>query len=224
MTTQLWFRTVVDCKLQPPGDGWVDYCCRETPNVRNGRFVREGLRFTDRDSRFAECDSKSDRQIGDVLITSGGATWVKCASFDRDLRVCLGQRTDAAYSPTRQCRHWLPTSCSTCVWRRRRSSRTQLAGSSVGHARIADIRRPPNSVCRPESRTKSHRDGLSDVDALVGSLERLIAKKCDLKQAAMQQLLTGRTRLPGFHGEWEVKSLFDLAETQEGAFRRWRLD
>ncbi|TMQ76802.1 Type I restriction-modification system, specificity subunit S [Candidatus Accumulibacter phosphatis] len=48
---------------------------------------------------------------------------------------------------------------------------------------------------------------LSDVDALLGVLDRLIAKKRDLKQAAMQQLLTGQTRLPGFNGEWEVKRL-----------------
>ena len=48
---------------------------------------------------------------------------------------------------------------------------------------------------------------LSDVNALLGGLDRLIAKKRDLKQAAMQQLLAGQTRLPGFHGEWEVKPL-----------------
>ncbi len=51
---------------------------------------------------------------------------------------------------------------------------------------------------------------LSDVDALLGALDRLIAKKRDLKQAAMQQLLTGQTRLPGFHGEWEVKPFGDV--------------
>ncbi len=51
---------------------------------------------------------------------------------------------------------------------------------------------------------------LSDVDGLLSGLGRLIAKKRDLKQAAMQQLLTGQTRLPGFHGEWEVKRLRDL--------------
>ena len=50
---------------------------------------------------------------------------------------------------------------------------------------------------------------LSDVDALLDGLDRLIAKKRDLKQAAMQQLLTGETRLPGFEGEWEVKRLGD---------------
>lgn len=43
---------------------------------------------------------------------------------------------------------------------------------------------------------------LSDVDGLLGALEALIAKKRAIKQAAMQQLLTGKTRLPGFSGEW----------------------
>ncbi len=52
---------------------------------------------------------------------------------------------------------------------------------------------------------------LSDVDALLDGLDRLIAKKHDLKQAAMQQLLTGETRLPGFEGEWEVKRLGEIA-------------
>jgi type I restriction enzyme S subunit len=49
-------------------------------------------------------------------------------------------------------------------------------------------------------------EALGDVDSLLAALDRLIAKKRDLKQAAMQQLLTGRTRLPGFSGEWEVKT------------------
>ena len=57
---------------------------------------------------------------------------------------------------------------------------------------------------------------LSDVDALLGALDRLIAKKRDLKQAAMQQLLTGQTRLPGFSGEWEVKRLGELADIRSG--------
>lgn len=52
---------------------------------------------------------------------------------------------------------------------------------------------------------------LSDVDAMLGGLDRLIAKKRDLKQAAMHQLLTGQTRLPGFSGEWEVKQLAEIA-------------
>jgi type I restriction enzyme S subunit len=57
---------------------------------------------------------------------------------------------------------------------------------------------------------------LSDVDALIGSLETLIAKKRAIKRAAMQQLLSGRTRLPGFEGEWEVRRLGDLARVATG--------
>jgi type I restriction enzyme S subunit len=54
------------------------------------------------------------------------------------------------------------------------------------------------------------------VDGLLGGLDRLIAKKRDLKQAAMQQLLTGQTRLPGFTGEWEVKRLGDVLKVRHG--------
>jgi len=59
-------------------------------------------------------------------------------------------------------------------------------------------------------------EALSDVDGLLGALEALIAKKRAIKQAAMQQLLTGKTRLPGFSGAWETKRLGDLAEMASG--------
>ncbi len=57
---------------------------------------------------------------------------------------------------------------------------------------------------------------LSDVDALLDGLDRLIAKNRDLKQATMQQLLTGQTRLPGFGGEWEVKLLSEVGDIRSG--------
>jgi type I restriction enzyme S subunit len=59
-------------------------------------------------------------------------------------------------------------------------------------------------------------EALGDVDALIGGLDRLIAKKRDLKQAAMQQLLTGQTRLPGFSGKWAVKEIKDISPLQRG--------
>lgn len=51
---------------------------------------------------------------------------------------------------------------------------------------------------------------LSDIDALIGELDKLIAKKQGIKQATMQQLLTGKKRLSGFSGEWEVKKIGEL--------------
>lgn len=58
---------------------------------------------------------------------------------------------------------------------------------------------------------------LSDCDALINCLDQLIAKKIDIKQAAMQQLLTGQRRLPGFSGEWKVKRLGELANIKTGS-------
>lgn len=57
---------------------------------------------------------------------------------------------------------------------------------------------------------------LSDVDALLSSLDALIAKKRDIKQSAIQQLLTGKTRLPGFEGEWEVKKVGEFTDCTAG--------
>ena len=51
---------------------------------------------------------------------------------------------------------------------------------------------------------------LADVDGLINGLEALIAKKRAIKQATMQQLLTGRTRLLGFSAAWEKTKLSDL--------------
>ncbi len=66
----------------------------------------------------------------------------------------------------------------------------------------------------PEQRAIA--SALSDVDALIASLDKLIAKKRDMKQAAMQELLTGKRRLPGFSGEWEVKRLGEIANIRSG--------
>ena len=57
---------------------------------------------------------------------------------------------------------------------------------------------------------------LSDVDGLINALDALIAKKRAIKQATMQQLLTGKTRLPGFSGAWETKRLGKLGTFSKG--------
>ena len=68
----------------------------------------------------------------------------------------------------------------------------------------------------PESEQRAIAEALSDVDGLLAALEALIAKKRAVKQAAMQQLLTGKSRLPGFSGTWETKRLEDLGSFSKG--------
>ena len=76
-----------------------------------------------------------------------------------------------------------------------------------------------NSFVIPYPRAEEQRaiaEALSDVDGLLGALEALIAKKRAIKQAVMQQLLTGQTRLPGFSGEWVTKRLGAIGSFSKG--------
>jgi restriction endonuclease S subunit len=74
----------------------------------------------------------------------------------------------------------------------------------------------PVVVPREVSEQRAIATALREVDALLDGLGRLVAKKRDLKQAAMQQLLTGETRLPGFSGGWAVTKIGELCEYVAG--------
>ena len=90
-----------------------------------------------------------------------------------------------------------------------------MVGSTFKRANVEQIRNFSVPMPLPPEQ-RAIATALSDVDGLLGGLDRLIAKKRDLKQAAMQQLLTGQTRLPGFHGEWEVKAIQELSQVGRG--------
>ena len=93
---------------------------------------------------------------------------------------------------------------------RRLAAGTKVYATNRTHIASAELRVPP----LPEQQAIAA--VLMDVDALIGSLEALIGKKRAIKRAAMQQLLTGRTRLRGFDGEWETTRLGDLARIATG--------
>ena len=57
---------------------------------------------------------------------------------------------------------------------------------------------------------------LEDADDLISTLERLIAKKQAIKQGMIQQLLTGRTRLPGFDDDWTETKLSQVLSFEVG--------
>ena len=82
-------------------------------------------------------------------------------------------------------------------------------------AKILPINIPPTLT-----EQKAIATALSDVDALIASLEQTITKKKAIKQGAMQQLLTpphkGGKRLPGFSGDWVEKTLGEVGECIRG--------
>lgn len=99
-----------------------------------------------------------------------------------------------------------------CVSRQISDITVQAAQANISLQNVREFLLPLPPL--PEQRAIAA--ALSDVDALLEGLTRLIAKKRDLKQAAMQQLLTGRQRLPGFSGAWETKRLGEIAPLQRG--------
>jgi type I restriction enzyme S subunit len=94
--------------------------------------------------------------------------------------------------------------------------RLEQKGMDIPHLSRTEILHPM-AAFPPLSEQRAIAEALSDVDELIGALDQLISKKRDLKQAAMQQLLTGQKRLPGFSGEWEMLSLSDICtKIQDG--------
>lgn len=89
---------------------------------------------------------------------------------------------------------------------------------AVGQANINGQKLKTYPIPLPPTKTEQEdiAQALSDADELLVALDPMIAKKRDLKQAAMQQLLTGETRLPGFNGEWEEKALGEIATISKG--------
>jgi type I restriction enzyme S subunit len=88
----------------------------------------------------------------------------------------------------------------------RRYFMSAAAGSSGSMPKLSggSLRRMPMPL-PPLPEQRAIAEALSDVDELIASLDRLIAKKRDLKQGTMQQLLTGKTRLPGFEESGRYK-------------------
>lgn len=88
---------------------------------------------------------------------------------------------------------------------RENTIQTGVPHINLGILRSISVQRPPLAE------QQAIAEALSDADALIESLEQLIVKKRQIKQGAMQELLTGKRRLPGFGGEWRVKKIADLA-------------
>ncbi|MBN8516541.1 MAG: restriction endonuclease subunit S [Candidatus Accumulibacter sp.] len=175
-------------------------------NVLNGRIDVSDVDYVGADE-YWRMKQRCGPEAGDILISCSG-TIGRVAVVPADFECVLVRSAALA-----------KINCSSAngvfiqYWLQGRRAQKQIANSVnqgaqpnlfLNHIERLACPLPP----LPEQRAIA--EALSDVDALLGALDRLIAKKRDLKQAAMQQLLTGQTRLPGFHGEWEVKTIAEL--------------
>jgi type I restriction enzyme, S subunit len=155
---------------------------------------------------------------GDVLLTEGDLVSAhnigRSAVFRGEIKECCFQNTLLRFRPGPAIDPEFAHLAFCCL--RSLGMFAVLAnGTTVFHLGAEKLKSLPVPL-PPIPEQRAIAAALADVDALLASQDKLIAKKRDLKQAAMQQLLTGQTRLPGFSGEWEPATLGDLFEFRNG--------
>ena len=93
-----------------------------------------------------------------------------------------------------------------------RKHSAKVLSIAVGQANINGQKLKSYPIPTPPTKAEQEAiaEALSDAEAFIESLEQLLAKKRQVKQGAMQELLTAKKRLPGFSGEWETKLLGDV--------------
>lgn len=175
--------------------GWV----RISDVTRSRRYLEETTQ------RLSDAGIESSRFVG-----RGGLIMSICATVGRPIETridsCIHDGFVVFEEPTiDQSFLYHVLASLEPTWSRRGQTGSQMnLNTGLIKGRLVAIPSTP-------SEQRAIAAALSDMDALLDGLDRLIAKKQDLKQAAMQQLLTGQTRLPGFDGEWETKRLSEIA-------------
>ncbi|MBI4322094.1 MAG: restriction endonuclease subunit S [Chloroflexi bacterium] len=152
-------------------------------------------------SRFRLCH-------GDLLVCEGGEIG-RAAIWESPIDECYYQKALHRLRPRRGFSPYLLLSFLQ-HWTDRGRLANYITKTSIAHLTKEKLEVVPLPVPSPGEQ-RAIAAALSDVDALIRELDRLIAKKRDIKRAAMQELLTGRKRLPGCCGEWEIVELSDVA-------------
>jgi type I restriction enzyme S subunit len=102
--------------------------------------------------------------------------------------------------------------------------RQYLASGTRAKLNRSELNKVEVAVPRVPAEQRAIAEALSDADALIESLEALVAKKRQIKQGAMQELLTGKRRLPGFSGEWETRRVGSFGFTYGGLTGKSKVD
>jgi len=152
--------------------------------------------------------SRCDTRRGDLLLTKDGANTGNATINTLDEEVSLLSSVAFLRFDPRRC-----TTGFFLQWilsgQGQSRIKNLMSGNAITRLTLAKIKKLSVPVPPPPEQ-RAIAEALSDVDDLLGALDALIAKKRAIKQAAMQQLLTGKTRLPGFSGEWETRRIGDL--------------
>ena len=146
---------------------------------------------------------------GDLLVCEGGEIG-RAAIWNDLIPECYYQKAIHRLRPVKTYNVYLMM-CLLQLWTSNGYLSNYVTQTSIAHLPKDKLEIVPLPV-PPDAEQHAIAEALSDVDGLLGALEELIVKKRAIKQAAMQQLLTGKTRLPGFSGKWETKRLGEIGD------------
>jgi type I restriction enzyme S subunit len=208
--------------------GWANYYAEvgaifvRSQNVRDGRLDFSDLQLV-RPPVGAEV-SRTRLNYDDLVVTVTGNSVGNVARISRDLGeayvsqhvglVRLKEPSVAEYI----CRFLTPFAPGNLqIW-------SSQSGQSKPGLKLTDLRGFVVALPPTLAEQEAIAGALSDADAWIESLEQLIAKKRQVKQGAMQELLTGKRRLPGFSGKWGTKRLGDLGSTYGGLTGKTKTD
>ena len=153
-------------------------------------------------------------RTGDLLVCEGGEIG-RAAVWNDAVSECYYQKALHRLRPTRGYDVYLMMFLLQ-LWASTGYLANHVTQTSIAHLPKDKLK----LILLPVPSAKEQRaiaEALSDVDGLIGSLVSLIIKKRAIKQAAMQQLLTGKTRLPGFSGEWQMITLGEISDIRNGS-------
>jgi len=175
--------------------------------VTDGQFYADSYLYVDKE-KF-EDEKRSAVQPGDIVMAKIGARCGASAILPEwhQVSILSGNALKITVDQSRHSTFYIWQVLWNLYLRGRMEAlRTVGAQPAISMAQLKQYKIPLPPL--PEQRAIA--TALSDVDALLAAQDKLIAKKRDIKQAAMQQLLTGKQRLPGFSGEWEEKTIEEL--------------
>jgi len=181
-------------------------------DISDGEIKFDSARNTTETAYRTLLTPKSKPKKNDVLLTKDGS--LGRLALVGDEPICINQSVAVIRPNDKVVPVFLKLLLESPWYQRKMIG--DAGGSTIKHIYITIVNLMPIAVPTSLVEQRAIAAALSDVDALLAKLDRLIAKKRDLKQAAMQQLLTGQTRLPGFNGAWEVKRLDELADIRSG--------
>ncbi len=211
-------RQIMDYRGRTPKKLGMDWGGGDIPalsagNVKKGFVDLNQECYFGSEALYSKWMTRGDMARGDILFTTE-APLGNVALVPDDRKYILSQRTVLIQvDQTRVSSRFLYQMMLSDSFQR------MLADYSSGSTAKGIKRKKFEQLCialpqLPEQNAIAA--ALSDVDELLGALDKLIAKKQSLKIAAMQQLLTGQTRIPGFSGAWAVKRLGDTGKCLRG--------